>query len=105
MTGWLSGYIDGLGNFIDKTYVTGCKKFNAGTKISYLTFYITAYQKEFYILNVISEMLNIKIKNIKYSKDKDSLILSISSLKKLKLIVNYLKKYTLITNKSLVFTK
>jgi hypothetical protein len=50
-------------------------------------------------------MLNISIKNIKYNQDKQGWILSIYSFKKLKLIVNYLKRYPLKTKKSLVFTK
>ena len=44
-------------------------------------------------------------KNIKYDKDKDNWIFIISSLKKIKQIINYLKRYPLKTNKSLVFNK
>lgn len=61
-------------------------------------------QKEFYILNEISLILNIR-NNIKYCKDILGWKLSISSLKKVKLIVNYLKRYPLKTKKSLTFTK
>lgn len=106
MTGWLSGYTYGLGGFTDRTgYVAG-KELNS--RIPYLTFYITAHQKELYILNVISEILNVRRvapKNTKYNKDKNNWILSISSFNKFRLIVNYLKRYPLKTKKSLAFTK
>lgn len=120
-TGWLSGYIDALGSFTGR--IENSKELNSRTP--YLTFFI--FQKEFYILNVISEILNISvppptgggrrrfllssrggntsIKNIKHNKDKDGWILSISSFNKLKLLINYLKRYALKTNKSLAFTK
>ena len=76
------------------------KEFNS--KIIYLTFSI--FEKEFYILNDISAILNINIENIKENKDKKGWTLSISSFKKLKLIVNYLKRYPLKSQKSLAFT-
>lgn len=98
-TGWLSGYIDALGSFTG--IMENSEELNPRTP--YLTFFIT--QKEFYILNVIREILNVSIKNIKQNKNKDCWILSISSVKKLRLIVNYLKRYTLKTKKSLAFTK
>lgn len=98
-TGWLSGYIDALGSFTGR--IGEGKELNSRTP--YLTFFI--FQKEFYILSVISETLNISLKSIKHNKDKDGWILSISSFNKLKLIINYLKRYALKTNKSLAFTK
>lgn len=63
--------------------------------------------KEFYILNYLSVILNIGGGpiNIKYNKEKEGWILNISSFNKLKLIVNYLKRYPLKTKKSLVFIK
>lgn len=70
-----------------------------------IAFFLKKKKDEFYILNDISVMLNISIKNIKYNQDKQGWILSIYSFKKLKLIVNYLKRYPLKTKKSLVFTK
>lgn len=96
-TGWLSGYIDALGDFTGRTSSIAGKELNS--KITNLTFHIIAHLKEFYILIVISEILNINVKNIKYNKDKDVWILSIYSFNKLKLIVNYLKRYTLKTSK------
>ena len=97
-TGWLSGYTDALGSFIG---LKKNKEFNF--KTLYLTFSI--FQKEIYILNEICVILNISMKNLKYNKDKEGWILSISSFKNLKLLVNYLKRYPLKTKKSLVFTK
>ena len=99
-TGWLSGYIDAVGSFSGREAVENNE---SKSIIPYLTFYIL--HKEYYILNVISETLNIKIKNIKQNKDKDGWILSISSFNKLKQIINYLKRYPLKTKKSLAFTK
>ena len=107
-TGWLSGYIDALGpregNFTSLTAKRAQrqnKEFNS--KTFYLKFSILAEdKKEFYILNDISVILN-SIKNIKH-KDREGWILSISSFNKLKLIVNYLKRYPLKTQKSLAFT-
>lgn len=98
-TGWLSGYIDAVGSFTGR--LENSNKLKSITP--YLTFYIL--QKEFYILNVISEILNISIQNIKYNKDKDNWILTISSFNKIKQLINYLKRYNLKTNKSLAFTK
>lgn len=128
-TGWLSGYIDALGSFTSR--IENSKELNSvrsqpSMRTPYLTFFICApasqgsvffsfqaataataatAQKEFYILKIISEILSISLKNIKHNKDKDGWILSISSFNKLKLIINYLKRYTLKTNKSLAFTK
>lgn len=98
-TCWLSGYIDAIGSFTGR--IENSKELNSRTP--YLTFFI--YQREFYILSVISKVLNVNIKNIKHSKDKDGWILSISSFNKIKLIINYLKRYPLKTHKSLAFTK
>lgn len=61
-------------------------------------------QKEFNILNDISLILNVS-KNINYCKHMVGWELRISSLKKVKLIVNYLKRYPLKTKKSFTFTK
>jgi len=99
-TGWLSGFIDAVGSFTGR--LENCNELQSN-KTPYLTFYI--FQKEFYILNIISERLNVSIKNIKYNKDKGGWIFSISSFNKLKQIVNYLKRYKLKTKKSLAFTK
>ena len=99
-TGWLSGYIDALGSFIG---LTENKELNAPNKTLYLTFSI--YQKEFFILKDISGVLNVSIKNIRYNKDRNGWILTISSFKRIKLIVHYLKRYPLKTNKSLAFAK
>lgn len=123
-TGWLSGFIDAVACFTGLTMQSigggaSCKSRPhilgsvppppAGNRLQinkapYLTFYIL--QKEFYILNIISEKLvNVKFKNIKYNKDLDGWIFSCSSFTKLKLIINYLNRYNLKTKKSLAFTK
>lgn len=102
MTGWLSGYIDALGpEEVSFTGLIENKEFKS--KTLYLTFSI--FFKEFYILNYLSVILNIGGGpiNIKYNKEKEGWILNISSFNKLKLIVNYLKRYPL--KKSLVFIK
>lgn len=99
-TGWLSGYIDGQGSFIG---LTENKELNAPNKTLYLTFSI--YQKEFFILKDISGVLNVSIKNIKYNKDRNGWVLTISSFKVIKLIVHYLNRYPLKTNKSLAFAR
>lgn len=100
ITGWLAGYIDALGSFIG---LTENKELNAPYKTLYLTFSI--YQKEFFILKDISGVLNVSIKNIKCNKDRNGWILTTSSFKQIKLIVHYLKRYPLKTNKSLAFAK
>lgn len=101
-TGWLSGFIDAVGFFSGR--LKDSNPLNDTSKTPYLTFYIV--QKEFYILNIISELLvNDKYKNIKYNKDLDGLIFSCSNVTKLKLIINYLHRYNLKTKKSLAFTK
>jgi len=115
-TGWLSGYIDAHGSF---TGLTENKELNAPYKILYLMFSIylpvqgshplelmpSKDQKEFLILKDISVVLNTSLKNIKYNKDINGWILTISSFKQIKLIVNYLKRYPLKTKKSLAFDK
>lgn len=100
-TGWLSGFIDAVACFTGR--LKNCNRLQIN-KAPYLTFYIL--QKEFYILNIISEKLvNVKFKNIKHNKDLDGWIFSCSSFTKLKLIINYLNRYNLKTKKSLAFTK
>ena len=107
-TGWLSGYIDALGNFTGRT-ILGILPENSNifsSRIPYLNFFIV--EGEFYILNAVFEALSIKERGsnkIKYNKDKEGWILNISSFNKIKLIINYLKRYPLKTNKSLAFTK
>lgn len=109
-TGWLSGYIDAMAPEVCS--FTGLELSNLplgdkpnnelNSKKPYLTF--SMIQKEFYILNDISQVLRTS-KDIKYCKDIICWKLSISSLKKAKLIVNYLKRYPLKSQKSLTFTK
>lgn len=141
--GWLSGYIDALGSFTGRIENSSRMNFRylplatgiyrnlspafsptnrrsgkeLNSRIPYLTFYIAPPQKEFYILNAISEILNIRSSALKYVKldsnlglnitprSEELLVLSISTLNKLKIIINYLKRYPLKTNKSLAFTK
>lgn len=98
-TGWLSGYIDALGSFTGRLE----KSNQLQARKPYLTFFIL--QKEFYILNVICYILNISFKYIKYNKYEGVWTLTISSFNKLKLIINYLNRYPLKTNKSLAFAK
>lgn len=111
-TGWLSGFIDAVGCFTGRA--KSCNKLEvnkararAGSYHSpsapYLTF--SVFQKEFYILKTISEILNVKYKNIKYDKYLDGWIFHSSSFTKLKLIINYLNRYNFKTKKSLAFTK
>ena len=108
--GWLSGYIDAKGNFTGRTtpgVLPGSGNI-LSSRIPYLNFFIEVNQGEFYILNAIFETLSIKERGsnkIKYNKDKEGWILTISSFNKIKLIINYLKRYPLKTNKSLAFTK
>jgi len=107
-TGWLSGYIDAKGNFTGRN-ILGILPENSNifsSRIPYLSFFIV--EREFYILNAIFETLGIRERGsnkIKYNKDKESWILNISSFNKIKLIINYLKRYPLKTNKSLAFAK
>ena len=98
-TCWLSGYIDAIGSFTGRT--ENSKELNSRTP--YLTFFI--FQREFYILSVISKIINVKLKNIKHNIHMDFWILSIACFNIIKLIINYLKKYPLKTHKSLAFTK
>jgi hypothetical protein len=112
-TGWLSGYIDAKGNFTGRT--TGVVLPGSGnilsSRIPSLNFFIEVNLGEFYILNAIFEALSVKERGrfatnkINYNKDKEGWILNISSFNKIKLIINYLKRYPLKTNKSLAFTK
>lgn len=107
-TGWLSGYIDAKGNFTGRN-ILGISPENSNifnSRIPYLSFFII--EREFYILNAIFETLGIRergLNKIKYNKSKEDWILNIYSFNKIKLIINYLKRYPLKTNKSLAFTK
>jgi len=107
-TGWLSGYIDAKGNFTGRN-ILGISPENSNifsSRIPYLSFFIM--EREFYILNAIFETLGIRERGsnkIKYNKSKEGWILNISSFNKIKLIINYLKRYPLKTNKSLAFAK
>lgn len=99
-----AGTCRNLSPAFDPTDRRSGKELNSRTP--YLTFYIAPQipQKEFYILNAISEILNIRnsaaaaaLKNVKLGgglpqpyKDKELLILSISAFNKLKIIINYL---------------
>lgn len=106
-TGWLSGYIDAKGNFTGRATPQGNGNI-LSSLISNLNFFIQVDQGEFNILNAIFKALSIKERSsnkIKYNKDKEGWILTISSFNKIKLIINYLKRYPLKTNKSLAFTK
>jgi len=109
-TGWLSGYIDAMSpevcsfTGLDLSNFPQGDKYNKelNSKSPFFTFFI--FQKEFNILNDISLILNVS-KNIKYCKHMIGWELRISSLKKVKWIVNYLKRYPLKTKKSFTFTK
>jgi hypothetical protein len=53
-----------------RTATPSLTKYAGVAKLQDIYFSFSIFQKEFYILNDISVMLNISIKNIKYNQDK-----------------------------------
>lgn len=97
-TGWLSGFIDARGIFEGQ----GKKEFN-NLKSPYLTFIIL--DNNVNDLSIINNVLNTRINKIKYNKFKNCWMISLSTVKKLKILICYLKKYKLKTSKIMIFTK